>query len=228
VGYKKARHHHDFHHPFVEIYLASDEVVLQSVVVEAESSRTDLNSTSSQVLTSKELDAVASESLADAASQISGVNTISTGQNVVKPIIHGLHSNRILILNNGLRHEFQNWGIDHAPEIDPSLIDRLEVVKGAATVRFGPDALGGAILIQPPAMKLSTPLQGKVNLVGKSNGRSYESTLELKKGFKWWSVLAGGSFVNQGDLQAPDYNLSNTGKEERSYYGGFRIHPYPR
>jgi iron complex outermembrane receptor protein len=228
VGYKKARHHHDFHHPFVEIYLASDEVVLQSVVVEAESSRTDLNSTSSQVLTSKELDAVASESLADAASQISGVNTISTGQNVVKPIIHGLHSNRILILNNGLRHEFQNWGIDHAPEIDPSLIDRLEVVKGAATVRFGPDALGGAILIQPPAMKLSTPLQGKVNLVGKSNGRSYESTLELKKGFKWWSVLAGGSFVNQGDLQAPDYNLSNTGKEERSYYGGFRIHPLPQ
>ncbi len=226
VGYKLARHHHDFHHPFVEIYLASDEVMLQSVVVEAKASKTDLSSTSSQVLTSKELEAVSSESLAEAASRISGVNTISTGQNVVKPIIHGLHSNRILIINNGLRHEFQNWGIDHAPEIDPSLVDRLEVVKGAATVRFGPDALGGAILIDPPAMELSTPLSGKVNLVGKSNGQSYESTLELKKGFKWWSVLAGGSYVKQGDLQAPDYNLSNTGKEEKSYYGGFRIHPF--
>lgn len=226
VGYKQARHHHDFHHPFIEIYLAPDQFMLKSIVVEAESSRTDLSSTSSEILTSKELEAVSSESLGDVVSQISGVNTISTGQNIVKPIIHGLHSNRILIINNGLRHEFQNWGAEHAPEIDPSLADRVEVVKGASTVRFGPDALGGAILINPPRMELSTPLEGAFNITGKSNGRSYESTLELNKGFKWFSLLGGGSYIKQGDLQAPDYNLSNTGKEEKSYYAGFRIHPF--
>ncbi len=226
VGYKLTRHHHDFHHPFVEIYLAPEGITLESVVVEAESSKTDLSTTSSQALSREELEAVSSESLGEVASQISGVNTISTGQNIVKPIIHGLHSNRILIINNGLRHEFQNWGAEHAPEIDPSLIDGLEVVKGAATVRFGPDALGGAILLNPPKMELSTPLRGKVNLIGKTNGQAYETTAELKKGGKWWSILGGGSYVRQGDLSAPDYLLSNTGKEEKSYYGGFRIHPF--
>ncbi len=226
IGYKTIKHHHDFHHPFIEIYLASESQVLESVVVEAEASGLEIQTSSSQSLSSKELAAVSSESLGDVASKITGVNTLSTGQNVVKPIIHGLHSNRILIINNGIRHEFQNWGADHAPEIDPSLIDGLEVVKGAATVRFGPDAMGGAILINPPKMELSTPLQGELELIGKSNGRSYESTFELKKGFKWLSLLGGGSFVKQGDLQAPNYNLTNTGKEEKSYYGAFRIHPF--
>ncbi len=70
-----------------------------------------------------------------------------------------------------MRHEFQNWGAEHAPEIDPSLISNLRVIKGAATVRYGPDALGGVILIDPPQLELLEPLHGAVGLTGKSNGR---------------------------------------------------------
>ncbi len=227
LGYKTVRHHHDFHHPFVEIFLAPEGLTLEGVVVEAEAAPTELNTVSSVRLSKEELESVASESFGDVAGQIAGVSTLSTGQNIVKPVIHGLHSNRILTINNGLRHEFQNWGSEHAPEIDPSLIDELEVIKGAATVRYGPDALGGVILIRPPRMELSTPLQGKVNLTGKSNGRSGEAAVELRKGFKRFSLLGGGAYVKQGDLHAPDYQLTNTGKEERSYYGGFRLHPLP-
>ncbi len=226
IGYKKLKHHHDFHHPFIEIYMAPDQVTLNSIVVEAEANQSDLQTMTASKLNSEDLDEVASESFADVASQITGVNTISTGQNVAKPIIHGLHSNRILIINNGLRHEFQNWGIEHAPEIDPSMIDNLEVVKGAGTVRFGPDALGGVILLNPPKVELSSPLEGKAEVIGKSNGRSYESNLELQKGFKWFTLMGGASYVKQGDLSAPDYLLTNTGKEEYSYYGGFRVHPF--
>ncbi len=227
IGYKSTAHHHDFHHPFFEIFLAPDEFMLESIVVEAEASKSGLSSAASTKLAGKELAAVASESLGDVASQITGVNTLSTGQNIVKPVIHGLHSNRILVINNGLRHEFQNWGTDHAPEIDPSLINEIEVIKGAATVRFGPDALGGVILVSPPKMELSTPFQGSVKLTGKSNGQSGDAAVELRKGFKWLSLLGGGSYIKQGDLHAPDYQLTNTGKEEKSYYGGFRIHPLP-
>ncbi len=227
VGYKTVTHHHDFHHPFLEIYLAVDKVQLEGIVVEGERTRSDLNSIASATLRGEELRAVASESLGDVASRIPGVTTISTGQNVVKPVIHGLHSNRVLIINNGLRHEFQNWGAEHAPEIDPSLVDELEVVKGAATVRFGPEALGGVILLNPPKMELSTPLRGKVQLIGKSNGQSGEGNIEFQKGFKWFSLLGGGSYVKQGDLHAPRYTLTNTGKEETSYYGSFRIHLLP-
>ena len=226
VGYKSKSHHHDLHHGYMEILLAPDQTIMESVVVEAEYTKGGLQSTTTAKLSGEELESVQSESFAEAASQITGVNMLSTGQNVAKPIIHGLHSNRVLVINNGLRHEFQNWGIDHAPEIDPSAISRIEVIKGAATVRFGPEALGGVILTDPAKMELSTPFTGKIGLVGKSNGRSGEGNIELRKGFKWLSLMAGGSYLKQGDLQAPNYNLSNTGKEEESYYGGFRIHPF--
>jgi iron complex outermembrane receptor protein len=225
LGYKTLSHHHDFHHSTITIFLAPEAVLLESVVIEESASREGLSSSTASQISKETLDRVASESLGDVASQIAGVNTISTGQNVVKPVIHGLHSNRILIVNEGLRHEFQNWGTDHAPEIDPSLVDNLEVIKGAATVRYGPDALGGVIKISAPKLELSTPLKGSLSLTGKSNGQAGEGTVQLQKGFRWWSVLASGSYNKQGDLHAPDYQLTNTGKEEYSYSAGLRIHP---
>lgn len=227
IGYKALRHHHDFHHPYIEIFLAPSSLMMESVLVEAEGPQAGIRTTQTSRLTEEELQEVSSLNFGEAASRISGVNTISTGQNIVKPVIHGLHSNRILVVNNGLRHEFQNWGTDHAPEIDPSMIDDLEVVKGAGTVRYGPDALGGVILINPAKPDFATPLWGEVSLTGKSNGRSGEASVQLEKGFKWLSLMASGSILKQGDLQAPDYQLTNTGKEEYSYGGGFRLHPLP-
>ena len=82
-------------------------------------------------------------SIANIASQIDGVTFISTGSNVERPVIHGLYGNRILVLNNYLKHGFQNWGDDHAPEINVSSVDRISVIKGSSGVRFGPEALGG-------------------------------------------------------------------------------------
>ncbi|MEM1324426.1 MAG: TonB-dependent receptor [Bacteroidota bacterium] len=226
IGYKMAEHHHDFYHPFMEIFLAPEGTMLKSVVVEAEYDESDLTTGTSSKISGEKLASLSTESIGEVVSQLPGVTTIKTGQNVAKPVIHGLHSNRILVVNNGVRHEFQNWGIDHAPEIDPAAVDEIQVVKGAATVRFGPEALGGVILTNAHKMALSTPLEGNVDVTGKSNGRSGEVNGELSKGFKWLSLLAGGSYVKQGDLQTPDYFLTNTGKEESSYYGGFRIHPF--
>lgn len=116
--------------------------------------------------------------------------------------------------------------MEHAPEIAPSAIDEIEVVKGAATVRFDPEALGGVILANPSHIELSAPLQGEMALTGKSNGCSRDASAEFQKGFKWLGLMGGGSYVKQGDLHAPNYNLTNTGKEEFSYYGGFRLHPF--
>ncbi|MEL7148801.1 MAG: TonB-dependent receptor, partial [Bacteroidota bacterium] len=147
-----------------------------------------------------------------------------TGQNIAKPIIHGLHSNRVLIVNNGVRHEFQNWGADHAPEIDPSLYNSLEVVKGAGTVRYGPDALGGVILINPPKLELDKPLSGEAGTAFSTNGQAYQNNIRLQRGFHRVSLQAQASYVNQGDLSAPDYLLSNTGKEELSYAFAARYH----
>lgn len=228
LGYKSLTHHHDFQKPFVKIYLAPEEFILEDIVIKGNSNQSNLQSISLTKITTEQLESSASESLGDVVSQISGVSTLRTGQNIAKPIIHGVHSNRILIINNDLRHEFQNWGDDHAAEIDLSGIGEIEVVKGASTVQFGPDALGGVILTNPSKMKLSTPLEGQLRLVGRSNGKTGHSAFELRKGFKHVSLMAGSSFTKQGDLQAPNYLLSNTGKQENSYYGGFKVNPFKR
>ncbi len=224
IGYKQTLHHHDTHHADPEIFLAPDDVLLNSVVIEAESVKGDLESLKSTKLEALTFDQNSSSSFGQLAGQITGVNVLSTGQNVAKPIIHGLHSNRVLIINSGLRHEFQNWGTEHGPEIDPSLYESLEVIKGAATVRYGPDALGGVVLINPQKLSLDNSWNGEAKVGFQTNGRAIENQLKIQKGFHRFSFLAQGSLVKQGDLSAPDYILSNTGKEESSFAFSGRYH----
>ncbi len=215
------------------ILLAHDSITLKSVTVEGEILEGDLYSGTVQKLSAQEFEQEQSGSLGELAENLTGVSTITTGQNVAKPVIHGLYSNRILIINNGVRHAFQNWGDEHAPEIDPSLAQTISVVKGAATVRYGPDALGGVLLINPPRLELLTPLQGSAQVIGKSNGRSGEASVTLQKGFRRLALMAQASALQQGDLRAPDYLLTNTGKREQSmalssrfHYGNFDLYAY--
>ena len=66
--------------------------------------------------------------------QVSGVSMIQTGSTIAKPVVHGMYGNRLLIMNNGVRQQGQQWGVDHAPELDASAAGRVTVVKGAEAV----------------------------------------------------------------------------------------------
>ncbi|WP_239691639.1 TonB-dependent receptor, partial [Hymenobacter lapidarius] len=120
-------------------------------------------------LTGRDLAATRGQSLGEALLKVSGVSAIQTGPNVFKPMIHGLHSNRVALLNNGVRQEGQQWGQDHGPEIDPFVASQLTVVKGAAGVRYGADAIGGVVLAQPAALPDSAGTTADLHLVGASN-----------------------------------------------------------
>lgn len=225
VGYKNVIHHHDIYHTALVVKLAPDNMILESVVVEGASIETGLESVTETKLSGKDLEDVKHESLGDILATITGVSTLKTGQNVVKPIIHGLHSNRVLIINNGIRHESQGWGEEHAPEIDASLAENISLVKGAAAVKYGPDAMGGVIIINPPKMELTTDhLHGEAGITAATNGRALNGDLLLQQGYKdfaWMGQLAGRY---QGDLKAPDYQLTNTGARDLSYTLGTRYH----
>lgn len=217
IGYKTKVHHHHPHHDSMSIYLAIDETLLESIIVEGKFDTSGLSSIQKSSISTKELERIQFGLLGEMLGKISGINTISTGQNIIKPVIHGLHTNKVLIINNGVRHEFQNWGTDHAAEIDPSLIGSIEVIKGAATVRYGSDAMGGVILIEPPKLDLDNHLHADISVTGQSNGRSGETSIQLNQGFKHWAIGAQGSLYKQGDLQAPTYNLTNTSRGEYSF-----------
>lgn len=212
IGYKTVEHHHDFHHEDPMIYLAPDETLLESVVIEA----SHLDAYQSVALQHLEVDkaALLTSSIGDLTEQVSGISTLKTGTNISKPIVHGLHSNRVLVINDGLRHAYQVWGEGHAPEIDPSHVSEIEVVKGAGTVKYGPEALGGVILYNSKRPELDQKLGGSIGSSYQTNGNAYSGQISLEQGTHRFAWNASGFGISQGDLMAPNYNLSNTGKQE--------------
>lgn len=152
--------------------------------------------------------------------QIAGVSMIQTGATIAKPVIHGLHSNRILILNNEVRQEGQQWGADHAPEIDPMVADQITVVKGADAVRYGSDALGGVILIAPKKLPYGDGVHGRLLPSFASNGRKTALTASVEgsvPNLHSWAWRVQGTLKRSGDLSTANYLLNNTATREADF-----------
>ena len=168
-------------------------------------------------LKGKELAATRGLSLGESLQRITGVTVLQTGNNIYKPVIQGLHSSRVLILNNGIRQEGQQWGSEHAPEIDPYVANRLTVIKGAASVRYGGDAIGGVVLVEPRLLQYKKAVQGEVNLAAFSNNRQgvlsalFEGGFDKKEETSW---RIQGTIKRGGNAKTADYWLKNSGVEE--------------
>ncbi|MFT6941763.1 MAG: iron complex outermembrane receptor protein, partial [Cyclobacteriaceae bacterium] len=216
---------HHQHGKVQHIYLRQEVLELNEVTITTEKSKEEGTvSISQQTLARKQISSDPSQSLASVLSEVEGVTFASTGSNVQLPIIHGLYGNRILILNNGVKHGFQNWGTDHAPEIDISSANSITVVKGTAGVRYGPEALGGAVIVEADPLHMKEPFKANIGTGYQTNGRGYFTTLDAGQGFKKWSYHIGGNYTRIGDRHTPDYSLTNSGKEERAFNAGFRYH----
>jgi iron complex outermembrane receptor protein len=166
-----------------------------------------------------ELDRARGGSLGESLRDITGIHLLQTGPTIAKPMIHGLHSNRVLVLNNGIRQEGQQWGSEHAPEIDPFMATKLTVVKGAAAVRYGADALGGVIVVTPPDLPRTPGLAGELHLVGQTQGRQGTVSGNLAgytRGLGWRLQATG---KRGGNLHTPNYFLANTGLRELNFSG---------
>lgn len=191
---------------------------LQNVAVISE--RTNLRTSMGKVeLKGAELEKTRGLSLADALKEIPGVTTLQTGPTISKPIIQGMHSNRILIINNGIRQEGQQWGSEHAPEIDAFIANKLTVIKGAGSIRYGSDAIGGVILVEPNPLPDTVGVHAELNLVGISNGRQGVVSGIVEGTFKKIPLQwrAQGTLKRAGNIQSPDYYLANTGFYERNF-----------
>ena len=168
-------------------------------------------------LRGKELAATRGLTLGESLQRIAGVTVLQTGNNIYKPVIQGLHSSRVLILNNGIRQEGQQWGSEHAPEIDPYIANRLSVIKGAASVRYGGDAIGGVVLVEPRLLQYKKELAGELNLAAFSNNRQGVISGMVEGGFDKqehtaWRIQ--GTLKRGGNAKTPDYWLKNSGVEE--------------
>lgn len=157
------------------------------------------------------------KNLADVLENVSGVSVLKTGSGVSKPIIHGLYGNRISILNNGVVQAGQQWGNDHAPEIDPFVADHISVVKGAAALEYGGNSIGGVVLVDPYKIENDPHLHGKATYVFQSNGLGHTLNTQVEKADKWASWRALGTIKYMGDAKSPNYYLTNTGRREANF-----------
>ncbi|WP_062053672.1 TonB-dependent receptor [Aquimarina longa] len=168
-----------------------------------------------------------SGSLGDALKEITGVSSLNTGATIVKPVIQGLSGSRVLIMNNGVRMQDMEWGDEHAPNIDINTAGNVTVVKGASALRYGGDAIGGVIILEPIKAPVKDTLFGKTIATGGVNGRGGSISSELIKGYKnGWFFKAQGTIKRFGDVEAPDYVLSNTGVFEKGASLSFGVNKF--
>jgi len=204
----------------LNIQLKEDVSALSEIVVKDKNIKTNATSDRKE-LKITQLEKYSSGSLGDALKEISGVSSLKTGNTIVKPVINGLHSSRVLIINNNVRLEDQQWGLEHAPNLDINTAGKVSVIKGASGLQYGGDAIGGVVIIEPLPIPVKDTLYGKTVLNGASNGRGGSLSSSLFKGYKsGWNWNLQGTFKYLGDVEGPDYVLSNTGNRENNFSAG--------
>ena len=190
---------------------------LNQVTVEGRAYSNKSRTIHENTISKEELERFSNGSLGDALNSLSGVSSLNTGSTVIKPMINGLHSSRVVIINNGVRMEDQEWGAEHAPNVDINSIGNLTLIKGAGALQYSGDAVGGVIVAESSKVPVKDSLYGKTLLTAARNGRGTSFTSQLTKSYQnGWYATMQGTIKRFGDFEAPNYVLSNTGVFERN------------
>ena len=176
------------------------QVNIRSTAVESEFKNSAINTT---VLDRAFLEANYHSTFSQGIEKVPGINSITTGVGIAKPVIRGLQGNRITVNNHGIRQEGQQWGSDHGLEIDPFGVDRVEIIRGAASLMYGSDALGGVINITEPLI----PQRGtyRADLIGvyRNNNDHFGSSLAFTTRQKDCFFSIRTTLQSYGDYRVP-------------------------
>ena len=197
---------------YLEHHLNELEEIIITEVGQKKESKTGIESN----MSSQEINRFRTQSLGDALQQLSGVSGIKTGNAIVKPVVHGVSGSRLAIVNDGIRLQDHEWGADHAPSIDINGANQVQLIKGATALKYGGDAIGGVLQILPKRHLLKDSLFGSVSSAYQSQGRGRYAFADLTKTYQAGNYFGvNTSFKGSGDLESPNYVLSNTGNKEQ-------------
>ncbi|KAB2814292.1 TonB-dependent receptor [Phaeocystidibacter luteus] len=161
----------------------------------------------------------AGNSLSEAIDVLPGVHAVNTGVGIAKPMIRGFIGNRVQVVDNGIRQEGQQWGMDHGLEIDQFSVDEVEVISGPSAIAEGPGMLTGVVRINPKWESIKTGFSGTIQGLGKTNNRLYGGSglLNYRSTNQRLIVSARASVQDFADYRVPD---------DQFIYNGF-ILPLP-
>jgi len=224
LGYKKETHSVTIASKDVSLTVSMQETVLAQpgVVVTGTPQPTDILSSSQSIsaVAGRELERLRGQNVIAAIENSPGVSTYTTGAGIAKPVIRGLTSQRVLVVSDGTRQEGQQWGDEHAPEIDAFDVERIEVLRGPSSVLYGSDALGGVVNIikhdLPSTEEGYSKLGGVLTLNGFSNNESAAGDLSLSGASGVIGYRGHFSLRDAGNTNTPDGKLFNSGLNEAS------------
>jgi len=208
------------------------EFALQSSVVENEAVTVTAVATSTSIrkapiaitrVSKAELLATPSTNIIDAISKQPGISQVTTGPAISKPVIRGLGYNRLVVINDGIRQEGQQWGDEHGIEIDENSVSRIEIVKGPASLIYGSDAIAGVVNIITTVPTPNNTIKGNILTGFQTNNlqRSlYANLAGNKNGFNWsaWGdYKAAADYRNKYDGRV--YNSKFNEKNFGGYIG---------
>lgn len=167
-----------------------------------------------------ELKATGAVSLAEGITNIAGVESISTGNSIGKPVIRGLSSNRVLVYTQGVRLENQQFGDEHGLGVNAAGIESVEVIKGPASLLYGSDALGGVLYLNPERFANMDESAADVSLNYFTNTKGYETNAGYKASKNGFKLLFRGSLAEHSDYETDLYRVTNTRYREQDFKAG--------
>ena len=173
-----------------------------------------LNSSLTQKISEDNLLERTGQSLGAILSMVPGVTSLQSGSGISKPVIHGLTGNRIAIYNQDVPVEGQQWGLDHAPELDPNTLEQVSIITNGAAIRYGMQAQGGMILTRESWQNTDPHWHGNVKSSYQSNGNQGLAYGHIRKSFGQRKIILNGGLSFSGDKKTPDYYLTNTGHRQ--------------
>lgn len=179
------------------------------------------------VVTQRQIEGRRGQSIADLLADVPGVEALRTGPGIVKPVVRGMHSDRVVLSVAGLPLHSQQWGGEHAPEIDPFLPVRVEVIRGVAGVEYGTGAIGGVVRVEPRELPHEAGSRSEVGTIASSLNGLVGGYVQTERGFARFPGLGLRAHVSgrrAGDARAPHYTLTNTGFSEWSTMGAAGWH----
>lgn len=131
------------------------------------------------VVTPQMLRTASSTNIIDAIAHLPGISQVTTGAGISKPVIRGLGYNRVVVVNDGVRQEGQQWGDEHGIEIDGQSVHSVEILKGPASLRYGSDAMAGVVIFHNDVIPAEGDMKAEVGSEYQTNNGLFDYTVNL-------------------------------------------------
>jgi len=168
-----------------------------------------------------EINSSGSISLSEGITNVAGVESVTTGNGIGKPVIRGLSSNRVLVYTQGVRLENQQYGDEHGLGVNGAGIESVEIIKGPASLLYGSDALGGVLYLNPERFANNNESSADASVNYFSNTKGYSTNAGYKSSKDALKFLFRGSLTEHSDYKTNKYRVTNTRYREQDFKAGF-------